>query len=273
MTKIQLSLEAKGLKNVAGLFKGISDPYAVVSLVYTGEVLGHTETIKNNLNPRWTNCVTFDYEYESDMMIIISIVDDCSGKAEDIPMGTVSVNLKDIYNSTSQGKPHIEQMDTVGSLTLWAQEYGESNDKIRLQFRALAVKNIEGSLLGLGRTDPFLEIYKKLYQSADNFRWQLVYRSKAVMNHLNPLWEEFQLSIEAFCDNDLKKEIKIELWDWQSKGKHRSVGYLETNIAEIIERKAVNGNADREKAFQFTSSENATSKPVGQLVVLEAEVI
>jgi hypothetical protein len=46
--KVQISLYASKLKNVAGAFKGTSDPYAVVTLLAGGpmerpEVIGKTE--------------------------------------------------------------------------------------------------------------------------------------------------------------------------------------------------------------------------------------
>jgi hypothetical protein len=47
-TKVQISLYAANLKNVAGAFKGKSDPYAIVTLLAGGpmekpEILGKTE--------------------------------------------------------------------------------------------------------------------------------------------------------------------------------------------------------------------------------------
>jgi hypothetical protein len=46
--KVELSLHAAGLKNVAGAFKGTSDPFAVVTQIATSQgstpiVLGKTE--------------------------------------------------------------------------------------------------------------------------------------------------------------------------------------------------------------------------------------
>jgi hypothetical protein len=48
MTKVQISLYAANLKNVAGAFKGKSDPYAIVTLLAGGPqekpaILGKTE--------------------------------------------------------------------------------------------------------------------------------------------------------------------------------------------------------------------------------------
>jgi hypothetical protein len=40
--RVQIQLRATKLRNVAGLFKGTSDPYAVVTLASSGEELGRT---------------------------------------------------------------------------------------------------------------------------------------------------------------------------------------------------------------------------------------
>jgi len=89
--KLQLTLYASGLKNVAGLGKGISDPFAIVTLLATapGEkprVLGKTEVIKNSLSPKWTTSFLFDYSFGREMHINISIVDEVR-KRSDKPMG------------------------------------------------------------------------------------------------------------------------------------------------------------------------------------------
>lgn len=58
--KLELSLHALKLKNVAGAFKGTSDPFAVATLLSSGgtastapRVLGKTEIVKNSLSPQW----------------------------------------------------------------------------------------------------------------------------------------------------------------------------------------------------------------------------
>jgi hypothetical protein len=55
--KVEFSVYAVALKNVAGTFKGTSDPFAVITSLATtpgakANVLGKTEVIKNTLSPR-----------------------------------------------------------------------------------------------------------------------------------------------------------------------------------------------------------------------------
>ena len=54
--KLLISLNAEILKNIAGTFKGTSDPFAVVTLTGnkprdTPRIIGKTEVVKNNLSP------------------------------------------------------------------------------------------------------------------------------------------------------------------------------------------------------------------------------
>merc|ERR1719491_281710 len=90
--RIQLTLSATGLKNVAGIGKGTSDPFAIVTLLATGpgakpKVLGKTEVIKNQLSPKWTTSFLFDYEFGKETHINISVVDEVR-KTSDKPMGS-----------------------------------------------------------------------------------------------------------------------------------------------------------------------------------------
>merc|ERR1712232_1415565 len=193
--------------------------------------------------------------------------------AADIPMGDVDVNLRDVYYSTLKGVPTNTGTSSGGALTIWAQEYKETEQTIKLHLRALDVKNIEANVLGLGRTDPFLEIYKKQYHES-TVRWQLIYRTEQVKNHLNPMWKEFQLSTGEFCDDDMDKEIKIELWDWEKSRIHRLVGALETTTNHLLEAKSERGNADRNKALPFLDdrSRYGKSRSVGKLVVVDIQL-
>ena len=89
--KLQLALHATGLKNIAGLGKGKSDPFAIVTLLATGagekpRVLGKTEVIKNSLSPKWTTSFLFDYSFGKETHINVSIVDEVR-KQSDKPMG------------------------------------------------------------------------------------------------------------------------------------------------------------------------------------------
>ena len=78
--KLRLTLHATALKNVAGAFKGRSDPYAEVKLVASGSdedpgiLLGRTESIKNSLSPKWTTSFLFDYSSATEKEACIKVL-------------------------------------------------------------------------------------------------------------------------------------------------------------------------------------------------------
>lgn len=97
-----------------------------------------------------------------------------------------------------------------------------------------------------------------------------IYRSRHITDHLNPFWDEFTLSLEELCYGDLACPLKITVYDHNHNGKHGEVGDFETSIQELVQRVAVRGNADRERAFEIT--EEGEAKTRGLIVVLKADL-
>jgi len=110
MTKeqLQLSLHASQLKNVAGIAKGTSDPFAIVTLLANGpnetpRVLGKTEVIKNSLSPNWTTAFLFDYELGKETHINVQVIDEVR-KTSDKPMGSAVFEIGDVLGSPGSVK-------------------------------------------------------------------------------------------------------------------------------------------------------------------------
>jgi len=119
--KLQLTLHATGLKNVAGLGKGTSDPFAIVTLLASGpgdkpRVLGKTEVIKNSLSPKWTTSFLFDYNFGKETHINVSVVDEVR-KQSDKPMGSAVFEIGDILGSrgSTKAKKTKKGWDTLRS--------------------------------------------------------------------------------------------------------------------------------------------------------------
>lgn len=98
--KLELSLHATKLKNVAGAFKGTSDPFAVVTQVATTQgampkVLGKTEVFKNNLSPQWVKIFEIDYELGSPVKVAVSVYDEVR-KSDNKPMGTAVFDIGEL---------------------------------------------------------------------------------------------------------------------------------------------------------------------------------
>jgi Ca2+-dependent lipid-binding protein len=107
--KIELSLHATNLKNVAGILKGTSDPFCTVTKIgdnAAGEskssmVLGKSEVIQNNLNPDWAHVFVVDDYHQHQpppMKIAVSIFDKVPN-GNDISMGSVIFDIGTVLAS------------------------------------------------------------------------------------------------------------------------------------------------------------------------------
>lgn len=76
------------------------------------------------------------------------------------------------------------------------------------------------NLMGLGSSDPF---YRLSQQHSDG-RYFPVFESEPIKRTSNPKWKPHKLSMQRICNNDLSKNIKFEVYDWERSGKHKYIG-------------------------------------------------
>jgi Ca2+-dependent lipid-binding protein len=101
--KLEISVSASHLKNVAGFGKGVSDPFAVVTLLATKPnaqpiVLGKTEVLQNNLNPEWVHKFVLDYDLGQPSKIAVNIFDHVE-KGNNKAMGNTTFDIGEILGS------------------------------------------------------------------------------------------------------------------------------------------------------------------------------
>jgi Ca2+-dependent lipid-binding protein len=104
--QIEISVHAQRLKNVAGVLKGTSDPFAVVTKIGTGDkpvVLGKTEVIKNDLSPNWVKVFKLDYELGDTTKLAVSLFDKKS-KSENLPMGSAIFDIAEVLGARGNTK-------------------------------------------------------------------------------------------------------------------------------------------------------------------------
>ncbi|KAL7488335.1 hypothetical protein ACHAW6_013919 [Cyclotella cf. meneghiniana] len=259
--KLQLTLHASGLKNVAGAFKGTSDPFAIVTLLGSApsekpRVLGKTEVIKNSLSPKWTTSFVFDYDFGKETHINVSIVDEVRKKT-DKPMGSAVFEIGDILGS--RGSIKAQKLKKGGTLYARLQKPPAlSAGNLALSLRGIKLKNVEGLFK---KSDPFYEL-RRTYDGPSGGSWTAVYRSKQVKDNLDPKWEPATVDVNALCDGDLARRVQVAVFDWEKDGKHESMGSFETSVEELL--KAV------ELKSTFTLKKG--SKSVGSIVVDQCKI-
>ena len=92
-----------------------------------------------------------------------------------------------------------------------------------------------------------------------------VYRSNVARHDLKPIWNEAQLDIEAICNGDINRAMKIVLWDHRRSGKHKHIGEFETTIQGLLNAKEKDANGE---VFGFTVRKH--KEIVGDYVVMKA---
>lgn len=233
--KLQLALHATGLKNIAGLGKGKSDPFAIVTLLATGagekpRVLGKTEVIKNSLSPKWTTSFLFDYSFGKETHINVSIVDEVR-KQSDKPMGSAVFEIGDILGS--RGSAKAKKLKKGGILyARISKAPPQSAGKLALRMHGIKLKNVDGLF---SKSDPFFEV-RRTHDGAGGGSWTPVYRGKHIKNNLNPKWEPASIDVNALCDGDLNRRIQVAVFDHEKNGKHNSMGTFETSVNDLVKR-------------------------------------
>ena len=273
ITRVQLSLYAQRLPNVAGTFKGTSDPYAIFTLLASDprdkpKILGQTEVIKNTLSPRWTTTFTIDFVFGKPTRVNVGIYDEIRKAKTNKPMGSACFEIGEILGS--KGGIKAKKLKNGGTVFARVEKAPEHHaGTLNFTLRGINLKNVHGFF---NKSDPFFEV-SRLIKSAGGPSWHPVYRSKHVNDDLNPNWEPVSLDVNQLCEGDLYKPILIAVWDWEKSGKHTSMGSFETTVHGLI--KAV--TADSTGNAKDVSTKNAfhvmrNGKDFGMIVVTSASI-
>lgn len=68
---------------------------------------------------------------------------------------------------------------------------------------------------------------------------------------MNPFWEAAELSLESLCFCDINWPIKLIVHDHNRRKDNEAIGEIETTVADICQKVAIRGNADRLTAFKI----------------------
>jgi hypothetical protein len=255
--KVELSIHAVNLANVAGAFKGTSDPFAVITKIATSvqgakpEVLGRTEIIKNSLSPHWVKVFNVDYELGVPTKIAVNIFVEVS-KGENKSMGAAVFDIGELLGARGNTKAKI--LKNGGTLFAHVRK-SEGSGLLRLKMKGTKLKNVEGMF---GKSDPLFVLSRK-QDSAGGLTWDNIFRSSVVKNNLNPEWDGAIIELTTLCDGDLDRPILVSVFDHESRGKHVPMGQFEASVSAL--QKAV----QTREAFKLKNK----GKDVGTITVLE----
>jgi Ca2+-dependent lipid-binding protein len=169
--KVELTVHASKLKNVAGLGKGTSDPFAVVTLMATKtgdkpEILGKTEVIENSLSPNWVKTFPIEYNLGTPMKVAVQIYDEVQkGKNKSTKgMGSATFDIAEVLGA--RGNVKAKKLKNGGTIFVHVGK-SKGSGLLRLKMKGIKLKNTEGFMR---KSDPFFEIERKL-DSAGGLTW------------------------------------------------------------------------------------------------------
>ena len=267
-SRLQLHLSARELKNIAGLM-GTSDPFCVVTVRGDDQnnpptVIGQTEVVFNNLSPSFSTVLYLEgYKFGVPCYFEVGVFDfDAAaiGKSEQelsrMDVHTQKELTKQAYLKNQKSKRGNKKHKNMGTALFEVGQVLGSRGNVAsksLQPGGIVTVHIEkcqtdgrgqwnlhlqGHQLkppgGARTAHAFFELFRKVERPTGAV-WVSVYRSNTIKHTTQPTWTLVSLDLEATCNGDLSRAIKIVVWDHKRSGKHKYLGECETTVHALVE--------------------------------------
>jgi len=214
-------------------FMSISDPMCVLFEKRDGKwvEIGRTEVILNNLNPDWEKKFDVDYTPGKEQQLKFEVWDSDSSskklKKHDF-LGRLETNLETLL--AAPNNQYVSVMKTgpskKGKFIIVSEEVNSNlRDRMMLQLNA---KNLDKKDT-FGKSDPYFILSK--YAGAGTL--VTVVRSDHVMNTTKPEWRSMNLALRDVCNGDMRRRLRIDVYDWDENGKHDLIGGFDATLEQI----------------------------------------
>ena len=227
---VELSIRCENLPNKDLMSK--SDPLCVVYMKQTGRQtnwfeVGRTEHIQDTLNPAWQKKFLIEYKFEERQALKFAVydVDSISANLDHHDfLGSLECSLGEVVSMQSKG--FTRKLDrSTGTINILVEELSENKEIASFMFSARKLDKKDF----FGLSDPYLEISR----STESNQYVIVHRTEVIKNNLNPKWKQFQLEVKSLCNGDYDRDLKFEVFDWNSSGNHESIGIFHTNMRNL----------------------------------------
>merc|ERR1712126_663607 len=113
-----------------------------------------------------------------------------------------------------------------GRITVLAEEVNtNAHERICLQLLGAKLDSKDT----FGKSDPYFNMMKKM----PNGQWSLVYTSEVIKNNANPRWNGVEKPVAEICNGDYNRDLKIEIFDYDSSGENDLIGEFTTNLRSL----------------------------------------
>lgn len=235
-----------------------SDPQVVVYLLdLAGKEklleLGRTETIKNDLNPRFVKKMVVQYRFEQIQWLRFEVLDIDPLGGNDF-LGAANVTLADIITSRggSYKQELVEGPSKKAHLIIDAEERTSCKQVATFNLRAT---DLPTSLCGLLKPTVSLNIYR----SNEKGTLTIVYRSKPVPRTSNPDFKTLREKLVTLCNGDLDRTIRFELINHRMN-LGRNLGFIETTINSLKSGNEIDPKGQNYELMQTSHVANDSRK-------------
>ncbi len=255
---VELSVRCEGLADMDLISK--SDPICVMFMQAPNkrwQEVGRTEMIKDTLNPSWEKRFVVDYSFETRQVVKFEIYDwdmDSTRLDDHDFLGRAETTMGSIVSSSHFVCVLKDSPKSGSKIFINAEELQVSKEVLKMQLRAEKLDKKDF----FGKSDPFFVISKK---SLTGQHWTVVKKSEVIMKTLNPNWNPFEISIRDLCNCDHDRDLKIDIFDWNSDGSSDFIGSLLTSVSKLnasaIEQTGIAVVNDEKKRKKGSSYKNS----------------
>jgi hypothetical protein len=180
----------------------------------------------NTNNPTWTKQFKLEYRFNEKQIIIVKVYDHDNGGLNEYIGSAVFLLGGVLASSGKSATMPIQDGMKIGSVTLKASPVNQTKDTLVCNFSGKKLVNKDGFF---GKSDPFLVISRQ----RDDGTYMPVWKNAPIMNDLSPTWPISKIPLQALCNGDINKPIRIEIFDYDSNGKHDFMGLVDTTTAGL----------------------------------------
>jgi len=215
----------------------------------------------------------------------IGIYDEIRRSETDKPMGSALFEVGDVLGA--RGNIKAKKLRTGGTLFCRITPVPTAVGHARLTMRCIDVHGGGGVMILGGKPSPFLEVSVQV-QAAAGTSWQVLHRSTHRVHEPNPIWPTFSVDLcrlqrdNTNNINDNQQDyrtvpLRLQVWDWQKNGKHKTLGRVETTLGTLMQIQSPQAmtttkdpaHIDVANAFDL----RVRDKVMGKLVVGKVEII
>jgi hypothetical protein len=265
VTRTHLFLSCLHLPNLDVASK--SDPQITVTLSDARgiRVIGKTEIVADNLNPKFATAIPLDYYFEEVQNLTFE-VHDVDATSRDY-IGQVTCTVGDIFGARGQelvrgiASRTVKLLGKPPVMIIRGEEVRGANANVTMRFCG---SHLDKKDFGpFAKSDPYMLLYKELPDGSRT----LVHRTNTVLNDLNPSWQPFTLHMSVLCNGDPKLPLYIEVFDWDKHSADDLIGVCRTTLELLMTRPSIDliNPSKQKKKKSYTNS--------GLLVTQQCDVV